>query len=324
MQLSYKIRRLLIVSLAIIILALAADNGWQANEKILSNTVTAKNRESITLDSRALDFTPQSKPTPEATPKPTPPPIARPDITAEAYLVAHLGTGEVYSEFNPTTVFPIASISKLITALVALETMQPDRKITITEQMLEGYGTAGDLQLDDTLTLSELITPLLLESSNDAAEAIAHAYGYQPFIEKMNEFVKRIGMNSTSFKDASGISPGNISNARDLLRLSRYLYAQEKPILEITRKATASLASTTEHSQYFWETNNPFPNDPHFIGGKTGRTIEAKESMISLFSYLHSSTTYPLAVIVLRSEFSSRELDTSVLLTRFIKKVQAR
>lgn len=255
------------------------------------------------------------------TPVPVAKPAPKPLISAEAYLVGNLETGEVYIEHNSATVFPIASISKLITAMIATHVMDPQTKVTITEPMLEAYGDAGHLVLGESLTVSELLYPLLLESSNDAAEALAQSFGYNSFISSMNSFVKELGMNSTSFRDASGLSSGNISNARDLFSLGRYLYASERPLLDLSRQMRYELASSTEHGGHVFVTINPFPGDPHFIGGKTGRTTEAKESMISLFSYSLGEKTYPLAIIVLRSDFSNREVDTSTLFEQAFAKI---
>lgn len=243
-------------------------------------------------------------------------------ISAESYILGNLESGEIYIKSNENKVFPIASISKLIVALVAIHNIDTDKKVTINEDMLKAYGNAGGLVLGEVYTIKELLYPLLLESSNDAAEAIAQSFtgGYQGFLYQMNSFVNELGMNSTSFKDASGLSSGNVSNASDLFILSRYIYNNEKDLLVLTKNYTVSLASSTEHAGHTYKAIDPFVLDPNFIGGKTGRTIEAKESMLSLFNYsLNSSVKLPISVIVLRSDFSSREIDTSILFEQFMR-----
>jgi len=109
--------------------------------------------------------------------------------------------------------------------------MQPNQKLTITQSMIDAYGDAGHLVLGETFTTSELLYPMLLESSNDAAEVFAQSYGYDAFIAKMNAFVAGLGMTSTSFKDPSGLNSGNASNAHDLFTLAQYIYRSEKPFL---------------------------------------------------------------------------------------------
>ncbi len=323
MQFSYKIRRLFFIALAVIVLTVAANEGTK-------NSITPSKPlvrgvpypyVPLDLDPRALDM---SNPVFKSKPSPTPLPVVaelKPVVSAEAYLVANLDTGEISDAFNSRHVYPIASISKLVTAIVALHNMQPTQKITITQPMLDAYGDAGHLVLGETYTLSEILYPLLLESSNDAAEAIAQSYGYGSFIQQMNSFVAGLGMSSTAFRDASGLSSGNVSNAHDLLILAQYIYGNEKPLLEITRQLNFGVASSTDHAAHTWKTINPFPYDPHFMGGKTGRTNEAKESMISLFKYTTAGQTYPVAVIVLRSDFSAREVDTSYLFGQFVRKL---
>ncbi len=245
----------------------------------------------------------------------------KPLISAESYLVVNLLTEETYAKHNTTSVFPIASLTKLITAIIARQNISPDERITITDTMLAAYGDAGHLKRGEVFTLSELLYPLLLESSNDAAEALAETYGYSTFIEKMNAFAQNLNMTHTSFKDASGLNPQNYSNAEDLFLFTKYLYHNEKELLKISREIKVELASSTEHEAHVFTTINPFPHDPHFLGGKTGRTDEARESMISIFQYEHNSIVYPVAVIVLRSDFSTREIDSSILFEKAIHQI---
>jgi D-alanyl-D-alanine carboxypeptidase (penicillin-binding protein 5/6) len=325
MQFPDKVHRLFIISICVIILALAANEGAKDIPRPLHSLEPTTRYPSVPLDldPNALVKDP---PFPVATPfiqaKSTSSPIVvKPTVSAEAYLVANLETSQIYNEHNGKHVYPIASLSKLITALVAIHHMNPDQKITITEPMLEAYGDAGHLVLGEKYTVSELLYPLLLESSNDAAEAIAQSYGYANFISEMNKFTAGLGMSSTAFHDASGLSSENVSNAEDLFTLAKYIYTNEKPLLDVTRQTTYAVASTTDHGAHVWKTINPFPYDPHFIGGKTGRTVEAKESMLSLFRYSTAGVSYPVAVIVLRSDFSVREVDSSYLFGQFIQKV---
>jgi D-alanyl-D-alanine carboxypeptidase len=242
-------------------------------------------------------------------------------ISAEEFLVGNIETGEVYLEFNVSKVFPIASLSKLYTALVVHHLFDLDQKITITPQMLKAYGSAGNLKTDEKFTPNELLHALLLESSNDAADAYAYTYGYEKFIEEMNAFAKEIGMDNTSFEDASGLSPRNVSNAEDLFALSRYLYASEQDILDISKKTKETIKESADHVSHTFVNINPFSKNPNFIGGKTGRTDQAKESMVSLFNKTINGTTYPIAVIVLRSDFGERETNTEKLVNMFVDKI---
>lgn len=241
-------------------------------------------------------------------------------ITAEEYLVGNLETGEIYLETNSTKVFPIASVSKLYTALVVHHLFDLEKRIEINEQMLKAYGNSGNLQVGEKLLPNELLYALLMESSNDAAEAFAHSYGYTDFIDQMNAFAKEIGMSKTSFRDASGLSAGNVSNAKDLFTLAKYMYASEKDILDISKTAIMNLDKSEEHLAHHFVNINPFSKNPNFFGGKTGRTDEARESMVSLFNKTVNGVDYPIVVIVLRSDFGERETNSEKLINMFVEK----
>jgi D-alanyl-D-alanine carboxypeptidase len=138
----------------------------------------------------------------------------------------------------------------------------------------------------------------------------------------MNGFAKEIGLNDTSFRDASGLSSLNISNADNLFILAKYIYQNDKELLSKTRLSEMTLATTTDHNFHHFISINPFTPYAPFIGGKTGRTKEAKESMVSLFNYQlnnNSTSTLPIAVIILRSEFGEREMDTERILEKLDK-----
>jgi D-alanyl-D-alanine carboxypeptidase len=247
--------------------------------------------------------------------------VPKPYITAESYLVANLETGEKYIDFNSGKVFPIASVSKLYTALVVHHLFDLEKDITITQPMLDSYGDNGHLVLDEKFKPNELLGALLLESSNDAAEAFAQSYGYTDFMNEMNGFAQEIGMSNTSFKDASGLSARNISSALDLFTLSRYLYKSEKDILDISKTGEIILATTTDHGAHRLVNINPYSVYSEFAGGKTGRTREAREVMVSLFNKKVGDRVYPIAVIVLRSDFGEREINTEKLLGLFDEKI---
>lgn len=241
-------------------------------------------------------------------------PATKSDISAEAYLIGNLKTGEIYKSFNPDKVFPIASVSKLYTSLVAKYLLGPERIVTITQSALDTYGDAGQLVLNEKWTAEELLYPLLLESSNDVAKAFAEVYGEEAFIVEMNAFAQEIGMYKTQFKDPSGLSSANISNASDLFTLARYLYENESDLLKISNTKEIVFATTTEHGAHHFKNINPYVHYSGFIGGKTGRTNEAKESMVSLFKEMEEINNQPLAIIVLRSDFGEREKDTEKIL----------
>jgi D-alanyl-D-alanine carboxypeptidase len=243
-------------------------------------------------------------------------------ITAEAYIVGNLDTGEIYLLRDPDAVHPIASVSKLVTAMVARDIIDPQKEILITEEILEPYGTAGNLAVGEIFNRDELIYPLLLDSSNDAAQALAEAVGYSTFIESMNARVSELGMESTSFEDSSGLSPQNKSSARDLFKLARYMYEEEKDVMKITTVPVHMIGTTTPgHNSHTFINIDTFAYDPNFIGGKTGRTDAAKEAMLSMFRYSVPSGIYNIGIVVLRSDYNARQIDSSVLFEKVMAKL---
>ncbi len=242
-------------------------------------------------------------------------------ITAESYVVGNLKTGEVYIELNPDKVAPIASVSKLYTALVVRHLFDQKKEITITQSMLDSYGESGGLMINEKFVPGELLYSLLLVSSNDAAEAFAQSFGFDNFMYEMNGFAKEIGMHNTFFADPSGLSPQNVSSANDLFALTKYLYTSEKSILDISKTPVMDLATTTQHGYHHYVNINPFAKYPYFSGGKTGRTNEAKEAMVSIFDQNIGGVTYPVAIIILRSDLGEREMNTEKLLGLFMDKL---
>src|SRR3989344_1592404 len=191
-----------------------------------------------------------------------------PELKARSYIVADLLTGDVLIQKNPDKPYPIASVSKLITALTAI-----------------------DMYLSDT----DLLYPLLLESSNPAADEIAKQLGGRQFVDAMNDYVKSIGATHTYFADPSGISPRNMSSASDLLLIAKHIYKEKPEILELTL--------LTEKRD--WRTNNLFVQErhPNYIGGKSGFTPEAKGTLLAIFALpLSDGELRPVVVILLGTD----------------------
>jgi serine-type D-Ala-D-Ala endopeptidase (penicillin-binding protein 7) len=256
-------------------------------------------------------------------------------ITAVAYLVGDLSTGEIYFEKNKFTVRPIASISKIFAALAVEDLLSSTTDIFVTEDMLNLYGTTTGITAGSIISSAEIVYPILLESSNDAAYIAATSSGYSKFIGYMNASALEIGLVNTRFSDPSGLSPLNVSNASDLFNFAKHLYKRRLDLLEKTRlpshdvlisiETAISTATSTEmatSTRITYKNTNPMIGDSTFIGGKTGRTDAARETMLSIFKYVIAGREYPIAIIVLGSDYGMRQIDTSVLSQRFIESRQ--
>jgi len=247
-------------------------------------------------------------------PQPLPTIVPSPDeITAKAYIVGNVLTGRVYLSSNAATVMPVASMSKLITTIAATDMMSPTTTITITPAEMNVPSDGSNLQMGETFTLKELLYPLLLDSSNIAAEAIASSSDRNGFLVLMSSYAWEVGMPTAYFADPSGINPHNHASADDMFALAKYLYVYRPDILAITRIAHEGVATTTEHGSHVFDSIHPFVNDLRFIGGKTGRTPEAGETMMTILRM----GTQPIAFIIMGSDYGRREADTDLLIQKF-------
>lgn len=147
----------------------------------------------------------------------------RPVLGSSAFYVVNQRTGEVLLERNGAAVLPIASITKLMTAMVVLDAGQSMSQIL---QIGEGdidqlKGTGSRLSMGTRLTREELLHLALMSSENRAASALARHYpgGERAFIEAMNVKARLLGLWNTRFHDATGLDPSNVSSPRDLSRL---------------------------------------------------------------------------------------------------------
>jgi D-alanyl-D-alanine carboxypeptidase len=218
-----------------------------------------------------------------------------PPVIALSYLVADLKTGTVLLSKNTNLQIPIASVTKLMTAVVSDETLGLDTQTTVTSGAINTYGTQGELKTGEKYSVLNLFYPLLLESSNDAAEALASTKNRDKFISDMNTKAQSLGMLHTSYEDASGLSPNNTSTVTDLFKLAQYISNYRKYIFEITAEKEKDLGKKT------WFSNSRFRSDHEYVGGKNGYTDEALKTQVVLFDEDFNGEKRTIAYIVLRS-----------------------
>lgn len=238
-----------------------------------------------------------------------------PKVSARSFLIADIRTGDVYAEKNPTEVLPIASLTKLVTALVANETIHYDRTLTVnSDDRRQTEGTPGSILANDSFEVGELLYALLMESNNSVAYALSRYSGSDNFIRWMNDKAQAIGMQETRFDDPSGISPNNVASANDLFKLARYIHNSQSFILNITREKEKKIHAENERA-YTLSNFNHFAGTKEFLGGKTGYTSEAGETMVAMFELPIQQATATIAIIVLDSE--DRKKDIEKLLSWF-------
>lgn len=234
-----------------------------------------------------------------------------PKTSGFAYVVADVDTGEIIIEKNPDQIYPIASVSKLITALVAKAKMNQHDTVTVTRSSINMYGTSGGLAVGEKILVTDLYYPLLMESSNDAAEVFAEGYGYDDFIMLMNRQAKDIGMTNTSFFEPSGLSEKNVSTAADLFKLAEYITKEHPEIWDITRVRQYSIRN---HS---WGNASSISRKATFVGGKNGFTYEANETTVAVLNIPMEGGSRRIAITLLKS--NAREADVNAL-ERFVSR----
>ena len=140
-----------------------------------------------------------------------------PGTSAEAMVVLHAGSGAVLAEKNADTPMLIASTTKLMTALTALDLATPERSVTVQSEWTTVEGSSMYLRAGESYTLRELLEGLLLASGNDAALAIAGSLGGDAFIEQMNRKAEELGLTVSHFANPHGLdADGHRASAHDL------------------------------------------------------------------------------------------------------------
>ena len=228
----------------------------------------------------------------------------QPKISAQAYLVGDLKTGEVILAKNQSDKFPIASVTKLMTALVAEELTGPENIITVSQQAIKTLGQNGGLRVGEKIAASELLSPLLLESSNDAAEALAEYFDRKDFLLKMNRQAEQLLMASTVYEDPSGLSPQNVSTAADLFKLLGYLRETHGEIFDLTIKRSIT------SGKHNWSNISQFLGKEGYAGGKSGYTDAALQTGVAIFNLpLGESGARPIAITLLRSQDRGKDVE---------------
>jgi D-alanyl-D-alanine endopeptidase (penicillin-binding protein 7) len=150
-------------------------------------------------------------------------PAHSPQLKSNSVLVLDAETSDVLYSRQAEQAAPIASITKLMTAIVVLEGGQPlDEMITITEaDCARGRGTYSRLAVGTKLSRGDLLHLALMSSENRAAHAVGRAYpgGLKAFVRAMNQKAKALGMKSAKFVDPTGLSSGNVASPLDLSKL---------------------------------------------------------------------------------------------------------
>jgi serine-type D-Ala-D-Ala carboxypeptidase (penicillin-binding protein 5/6) len=208
----------------------------------------------------------------------------------DAQAAISLADNTIVFEKQAHKILPIGSLSKIMTAYIALKNYQLEDKIKITKEIVATEEVKGYFSVGEILTIEELLHSALIESSNDAAVAITEIMGKDKFIAKMNEEAETMGLQYTHYVDPVGLDPDfegdpyNYSTAYDIALLVKNILEESKndpkvaKLFEITRekKYKINLANGNFH-HYAYTTNEILEEFPDMLGAKTGQTPMAKQ-----------------------------------------------
>lgn len=249
-----------------------------------------------------------------------------PTLTARAVLVFDPINKKVVYGSHEQDMLPIASVTKIMTALIALERVNPNDTVIVSEEAVKTEGLAGELHVFERARIRNLVAMMMLESSNDAAAAIAEhvgkIYGAENYAESqalftqlMNEKAALLGMRSTIFRNPTGLdlpedAPSNFASAWDLATLAAHI-TQYPAIWGFSRDEALTLTSQEGISHNLVNINPIIQEQPGLLGSKTGFTNLAGGALITLveapLGQLH-------IIVILGSTYEDRFTDTKKLI----------
>ena len=206
--------------------------------------------------------------------------------TAYEYVLMDMDSGRVLASKNKDSPKLIASITKIMTCIIAIENKDVFSTVKVDESISKSYGSGIYISVGEEIKLIDLLYGLMLRSGNDAAIMIASyvSGSEEEFVKLMNQKAKELGMKNTTFHNASGLDTdtiGNMSTAYDMALLTKYAMQNEiyKTIVK-TKKYTAR----TNLKTYVWHNKNKLLSESYITGGKTGYTKRAKRTLVSTSS----------------------------------------
>lgn len=212
----------------------------------------------------------------------------KPQVSAKAALVYDLSDNKILFDKNSKARLPMASLTKIMTAVVAIENKRSDDRYTVYKENLVGENVMG-LTSGEVLSLENLLYGLILNSGNDAAEVLAaNTLGRQEFVSAMNNKAKSLGLKNTNFTNPSGLEgEGNqYTTAYDLLVITRYALANYPLFVKVAATYEYHIPYTWDHKAFdLYNETNLITSYPGVKGVKDGYTPEAGLCLVTYLDY---------------------------------------
>lgn len=206
--------------------------------------------------------------------------------TAYSYILMDQDTGRIIESKNKDTPMLIASITKIMTCILAIENDNLEEFVKVDDSVLKSYGSGIYISVGEEIKLIDLLYGLMLRSGNDAAIMISTyiSGNEEEFVKLMNKKAKEIGMKNTIFYNSSGLdntTRGNLSTTYDMALLTKY--AMQNEIYREIVKTKKHIVKTNLKT-YIWHNKNKLLSYDYVTGGKTGYTEKAKRTLVSTAS----------------------------------------
>jgi D-alanyl-D-alanine carboxypeptidase (penicillin-binding protein 5/6) len=249
------------------------------------------------------------------------------DLQAKSAYVFDMQTQTVLYAKNPDIKRPLASITKVMSAIVAEEVLQPEAIITISQEAIDTEGFSG-LVLNEEWKAEDLLAFSLILSSNDGVTALASAVGQKILqqqvshqdsldacVTRMNRRAQELGLQTLLFSNATGLDnpdrPGGEGSARDVARLLEYVTKKHSNIMQYTALPEMLFTTNLKRDHRAKNTNEIASMTPGIIGGKTGYTDLAGGNLAIVVDI---GVQKPLIIVVLGSTKDARFSDVKALL----------
>lgn len=206
---------------------------------------------------------------------------AEPSISANNAVLIEQDTGEILYEKRAFEERPIASITKIMTAILAIESGKLEEKAVASRKAVYTEGSSIYLEQGEEMKLKDLVYGLMLRSGNDAAVAIAEHVGVseEGFVFLMNEKALWLGMNNTNFENPHGLDDElHYSSAYDMALLTRYAMKDSE-----FREISGARSYLSENRTYSWQNKHRLVTGyyPYTTGGKTGFTKKTGRTLVT-------------------------------------------
>lgn len=241
-------------------------------------------------------------------------------LASDAVLVQDVATGAALLAKDPQTARPIASISKLMTAMVVLDAHQSlTEKIRVTEEDVDRLKfSSSKLDVGTELSRSEMLRLTLMASENRAAHALARTYpgGVPAFVAAMNKKAKALGLHATFFGDPTGLNPKNVASPEDLARM-----VQEASTYQLIRRYSTEVERKVDVVRVKKIFHNTNPLVRHglldVVLQKTGYITEAGRCVVMQAFINHR----PTRIVLLNAEHSDASLQDALTIKRWLERL---